>query len=49
MSTDRKSLRELVRDELRETKREAPAFTDVAMGSATYTKMLGKRYSGTSG
>ncbi|QXJ20501.1 hypothetical protein AGRA3207_001225 [Actinomadura graeca] len=44
VSAERKSLRDLVRDELREAKKDAPAFANVTMGSATYTKMLGKRY-----
>lgn len=44
MNTNRKSLRELVKDELSQTKKSTPAVASVKMGSATYTKMLGKRY-----
>lgn len=44
MDTARKSLRDLVREELDRPQQETPDFSSVEMGSATYTKMLGKRY-----
>ncbi|GAA2402244.1 hypothetical protein GCM10010191_07100 [Actinomadura vinacea] len=44
VSVERKSLRDLVEDELQREQEEAPGFSAVEMGSATYTKMLGKRY-----